>query len=307
MDVVTHYEIYQYTLSYHPPFPNRNGFLLHLIHKDKEGWGEIAPLPGRNRETLAQAIEQLLYILRDLDAPLPSLFPSVSFGLFSALNYQPAKQALPLCALLAGTVEQILKKAEIAFREGFTCAKVKISGLPLHIIPELIHHLRKQFTLRIDANRAFSFKEAMQICSNCKEYDFDYIEEPIYELDQLKNFSYPFALDESLLELDQLPITSHLKSLVFKPSVMGADRECLSYARNHKIIFSSACETGVGILGIASLAASLPVQLNPLGLDTYRFLNRDILCSPLDFYNGNLLLPDVIHVDTKQLKAVAHS
>ncbi|MDP0406132.1 o-succinylbenzoate synthase, partial [Glaesserella parasuis] len=33
----------------------REGLIIHLQHADKEGWGEIAPLPEFSQETLAEA------------------------------------------------------------------------------------------------------------------------------------------------------------------------------------------------------------------------------------------------------------
>jgi len=299
MDVVKSFVLYRYILPYDPPFPEREGLLLRIFHPEGEGWGEIAPLPGRSRETLSQALEQLLYVLTEEKSI--SLFPSVAFGLFSAQQHtQSLKSPLPLSALLAGTPEQIIAKAEKASSQGYTSAKIKITGIPLSIAKELIQHVGRQFNLRIDANRAFSFQEAMRLCEECGLHGIEYVEEPTYELDQLEHFNYPFALDESLIEMNTLPKNSYFKAIVWKPSVMGI--EC---AKEKKLILSSACETGIGILGIASLAATFK-DIQPLGLDTYRFLPQDILSTPLDFSSGYIHPPASIHVNTKMLQEIAH-
>jgi O-succinylbenzoate synthase len=277
MDAIAMFRLYRYTLPYDPPFPERSGLLLFDQHTKM--WGEIAPLPGRSRETLAQAQEQLVDVLNG--KPSESLFPSVAFGLFCA-RQTPTQKTLPLSALLAGSPEQILDRARIAWAQGYTSAKVKISHLSLETAAELIQQLRTLFCLRVDANRAFSFKDAMQLCEKCGGHGWDYIEEPTYELDRLKDFSYPFALDESLLEMQELPDTPYFKAIVWKPSVMHFPN-----IQKKKLILSSACETGVGILGIASLAMTLP-EIHPLGLDTYRFLPQDILSARLDFSTGSL-------------------
>lgn len=316
---MTHFKIYRYTLPYQIPFQERTGFLLHLFHCQKEGWGEIAPFPGRSRETPAQALEQLLCVLsnskfvldeirlRKSKAKCPiALFPSVAFGLFSALNDQTIRKTLPLCALLTGSLEEIVTKAEIAFQQGYVSAKIKISHLPLKTIEELVSFLGKRFTLRLDANRAFSFKDAMQWGRCFKSGVLEYIEEPTFELDKLDSIPYPFALDESLLELNELPTTPHFKTIIFKPSVMGGYKECLMWAKKKRIVFSSACETGIGILGIAGLASLIPIQASALGVDTYRFLSRDILSSPLDFSSGIFSWPQKVNIDTHMLQEIAY-
>src|SRR5579862_706893 len=211
MDVVKSFVLYRYILPYDPPFPEREGLLLRIFHPEGEGWGEIAPLPGRSRETLSQALAQLLYVLTE-EKSIP-LFPSVAFGLFSARQHtQSLKSPLPLSALLAGTPEQIIAKAEKASSQGFTSVKIKITDIPTTLAAELIQHVSRLFySIRIDANRAYSFQEAMHLCEECGMHRVEYIEEPTYELEQLEQFNYPFALDESLIEMDILPKNSYFK------------------------------------------------------------------------------------------------
>src|SRR5579862_4312966 len=184
-EVLTPFVLYRYILPYDPPFPEREGLLLRIFHPEGEGWGEIAPLPGRSRETLSQALAQLLYVLTE-EKSIP-LFPSVAFGLFSARQHtQSLKSPLPLSALLAGTPEQIIAKAEKASSQGFTSVKIKITDIPTTLAAELIQHVSRLFySIRIDANRAYSFQEAMHLCEECGMHRVEYIEEPTYELEQL--------------------------------------------------------------------------------------------------------------------------
>lgn len=296
------YKLYKYTLPFLPPFKERSGLVLHLIDR---GWGEIAPFPGRNRETLEQAQEQLIHALKDLGQRTEPLYPSVAFGLFSALNHRSESRSVPLCALLVGSPDQILTKAHQAAREGFKCAKVKVSDFSVNDSINIIQQLSPLFSLRVDANRAFSFEEAVQIGAQCP--GIEYIEEPTHALDKLEEFPYPFALDESLLELAELPVNPQFTTIIFKPSMLGGWEECLSYAIDHrkKIVFSSLCETGIGIAGIASLSLSMPFATSALGVDTYRFLPQDILKERLDFQDGHLILPNTLAVDTHLLQEIA--
>ncbi len=286
------YRIFSYSLPYHPPFAERHGLLVCI---NEMQWGEIAPLPGRNRETLAQAYDQLLLAMHCLshNLSLPSLLPSVAFGIHSALQPACRPRTIPLSALLTGSPREILQQAEEASRRGFTSAKVKVSHLPHHEIRPLLQELSAHFSLRIDANRAFSYAQA------CALFDVpcEYIEEPTYEIDSLAHFPHPLALDESALELNDFP---PMKAIVIKPSTIGGYQECLELVQRAgaKVVLSSACESGVGIVSIAQL----PWIIEPLGLDTYRYLHHDLLRTPLDFSSNTLTLPLILDVNTSLLK-----
>lgn len=305
-DPITPFKLYRYTLDYKPPFSKRSGLLLRIFDYHAPGWGktqrwgEIAPLPGRSQETLAEAEEQILAIMRG-EKP-QYVYPSIHFALYCVQN-PPPPTSIPLSALLAGTPEQIIIKAREAVTQGYTSAKIKISGMLFETAVDLIEQLRPLFRLRVDANRAFSFKDAMKLCEKCGAHGLDYIEEPTYELDRLEEFCYPFALDESLLEMKTLPVNPYFKALIWKPSVMHRDA-ILPLATNKEVILSSACESGIGMLGLASYAATLK-KVHPVGLDTYRFLNDDVLYSKHDFSKGHFL-PVTMYVNLNQLKEIAY-
>ena len=304
MDAIN-FRLYRYDVSYAAPFSQRSGILLQLFRNGKESWGELAPFPGRSKETLSEALEQLLSILKNGSTPA-QVYPSVSFALFSAYAAPFFSKHFPLCALLAGSVEQILHKAERACVQGYTCAKVKIAGLDKQTACLLLKELRPYFSLRVDANRTFSFQEALAFCEDAEAHAWEYIEEPTYELDKLEHFPFSFALDESLLDLKALPQNPKCTTLILKPSIIGGHDACLRYTtQNKRIILSSACETAVGILGIAALASSLDIQ-TPLGLDTYRFMQDDLLLYPLDFSTAQLRVPQQICVNTSQLREIAY-
>jgi hypothetical protein len=71
------------------------------------------------------------------------------------------------------------------------------------------------------------------------------------------------------------------------------------------LILSSACETGIGILGITTLAHALGVT-EPLGLGTYPFIQKDVLESPLNFGGSSLSIIEKVCVKTPFLKKIAH-
>ncbi|WP_160744203.1 o-succinylbenzoate synthase [Serratia symbiotica] len=77
----------------------RDGLLVRLQQGERQGWGEIAPLPEFSQETLAQATQAALAWLKSWQvgkAPADSPLPSVAFGLSCALA--ECEQRLPLQA-----------------------------------------------------------------------------------------------------------------------------------------------------------------------------------------------------------------
>jgi len=295
----TEYKIFAYTLPLLQPFGKREGLILEINNaQGGKSWGEIAPLPGRSRETLKEALEQLTAALKG--ETLPALFPSVQFGLQSALSWHTPQQPIPVCALLAGTPDEIRNQAEQAKRSGYKTAKVKLAHLPIAVARQLILELQSQFHLRIDLNRALSFDKTTELFSEI-EPSYAYIEEPTREIQRLGQFPFPFALDESLLELSEIPATSHLKALVIKPSLIALP------ATKSSIVLSSSFETGIGILGIMHLAAELGLQDTAHGLDTHRFLEHDLLIEPLQFKDGCVHAPKKVALNYNLLHEVAHA
>lgn len=134
----------------------RDGFCVHLQQGEREGWGEIAPLPGFSLETLDEAQAALMawtYEWREgADPALPDV-PSAAFGISCALaeldgslpdaaNYRAA----PLCtgdpdelfALLSAMPGEKVAKIKVGLYEAVRDGMVV--NLLLEAIPDL--HLR---------------------------------------------------------------------------------------------------------------------------------------------------------------------
>ncbi|MBS0652250.1 MAG: o-succinylbenzoate synthase [Verrucomicrobia bacterium] len=309
MDAVASWRLYHYTLPLSTFSDKREGLILQTTFADGAcGWGEIAPLPERSKETLDEAKEQLLQALHGKLRSPP--FPSVAFGLECALTpYKAPRVRFPLWALLAGTPKAIHEKAIRAELEGFRAIKIKVSNLSPSDAEQAIRPLIGKFQLRIDVNRAWSFDQAVEFFSQFPKSAIACIEEPTHELDRLHDFPFPFALDESLSEIPFSKIAAfpHLTTLIIKPTVTGG-----SYALKileqlgKQIIFTGAFESGIGTAQIAIFAHRLNLMENPLGLDTYRFLKEDLLQSPLDFSQGTLQLPSQFNLNLQHLAEVAH-
>jgi o-succinylbenzoate synthase len=291
----------------------RNGFILRLIDPfGKERWGEIAPLPGRSKENIQQAFEQLLKIFTEGKVN-EELLPSVQFGLESALAFPPPPTTAPLYAFLDGNPDEILQRAEVAYSKGYTVAKVKISSFKVDLALKLLHSLKNRFRLRIDCNRAFSFEEAKDLFSHFHPNSLDYVEEPTFEIVRLVDFRFPFALDETVFDCFTLPLQtySHLYGFILKPTILGGKKECarfVQYAEKHhlKVVFSPAFESGLGLLQILSVAKHFNLLSEPLGLDTHRYLAQDLLFPSVNFDTPKIALIHSPKVNTDLLQEITH-
>ncbi len=148
----------------------RDGLFIRLQEGEREGWGEISPLPGFSVETLEEAQMALLawaQAWRDgAEPPLPTQ-PSVAFGISCAqaelggeLPQAADYRAAPLCS---GDPDELF--ARLAAMPGEKVAKVKVGlweavrdGMVVNLLLEAIPDLQ----LRLDANRAWTPLKAQQ-------------------------------------------------------------------------------------------------------------------------------------------------
>ena len=246
------------------------------------------------------------------------LFPSVRFGLETAVLQLVSRQRkTPLrnlisskaidkvlvCALLSGTNEVILEKAATIRTDGFKTAKLKVGRQTIEDDITLVRAVREKtgtpIALRLDANRAWNVEQATTFMDGVKDCNIEYIEEPtqdylgILQLCNRAKNSIPIALDESLgsvTTLDQLP---GVEAIVLKPTMLGLERTVQLARRAAKLgmkaIESSSFESGLGLLTLAELAATLKgAHSTPAGLDTGKFLAGDVLPAPLTITRGRI-------------------
>lgn len=244
--------------------PLKNGNLREgLILQWGDRFGEIAPLPGFSKETLEEAQNETLQWLKSQQEPT---LPSVRFGIACAQKSLRSVR-LPLCAL--------------GPRTGFSTVKLKLGHLSLTDAISLVKEHCAQARLRLDCNRAWTLAEGLEFASHFKPTDFAYLEEPVQSFEELIAFSkathFPIALDESIhADWSQIP---SLKAIVVKPTVVGSIPQIPPHL---DLVLSSAYESGLGLLHIANLANNTL----PIGLDTYRALEDDILMNPIDCSSG---------------------
>ena len=235
-------------------YGSKEGFLLH----EDGAWSEVSPLPGRSKESLDDALQQLKALKEGYKGPL---FPSVAFGLFG-LTAPPISKA-PVCLFLMGTPEEILKQAQKNF--GCTTAKIKLSVFDLPTAIFLVNILKQDFRLRVDIGHNWEKEKILKFCSHFNPQDFEFIEDPGHDVSP-----FPMASDDAQLG----------SSVVWKPMVRGLPPQ------QAPVILSSSYESGIGLHHIAALAQAQAIPSHPLGIGTFTHLQEDLLQDPLEIRDG---------------------
>ena len=275
----------------------RDGLFVHLQEGEREGWGEISPLPGFSLESLDDARDALLAWVTAWRSgeqrSLPGL-PAVDFGISCALA--ELEGILPLAAdyrtapLCTGDPDELF--AVLTAMPGEKVAKIKVGlyeavrdGMVANLLLEAIPDLR----LRLDANRAWTPLKAQQFAKYVDPAFRDriaFLEEPCkIRADSLafaRETGIAIAWDESLREADfQFTAEPGVSAVVIKPSLTGSldkVREQVATARGLGLmaVISSSIESSLGLSQLARIAAWLTPQTVP-GLDTLNLMQTQLL------------------------------
>ena len=275
----------------------RDGLLVRLALGEREGWGEISPLPGFSLESLDKACDSLLaWVIAWRDGGEPALpeLPSVAFGLSCALAELDGSlpeaadyRAAPLCT---GDPDELF--AQLAAMPGEKVAKVKVGlyeavrdGMVVNLLLEAIPDLR----LRLDANRAWTPLKAQQFAKYVKpelRSRIAFLEEPCKtRADSLafaRDTGIAIAWDESLREPDfQFIAEPGVSAVVIKPTLTGSlekvrQQVAAAHALGMTATISSSIESSLGLSQLARIAAWLTPHTVP-GLDTLSLMQAQLL------------------------------
>ncbi|XBS68615.1 o-succinylbenzoate synthase [Acerihabitans sp. KWT182] len=285
----------------------RAGLLVRLEDGPRSGEGEIAPLPGFSRETLPQAADAALGLLRRWvdEAPVPleaglrhgedamAIPPSAAFGFSCALaeleerlpsqaNYRSA----PLCR---GDGDDFIRR--LAGTPGTNLAKVKVGLTDEREESRQINRLLAALPalhLRLDANRSWSCSAAAAFAQGLDTSlrgRIDFIEEPCAtsaeSLAFARDTGIAIAWDETAREAGFYPRPQPgVAALIIKPTLTGSLERCervVEQARQAGLtaVISSAIESSLGLTQLARLAYALTPGVLP-GLDTLSTLGAQL-------------------------------
>jgi len=336
----------------------RSGLILRVAAEDGvEGVGEIAPLPGASGESIdaaqlfaTQWMEWICgkgvscarpvldHVLSGMSWRGPGILPpSVQFGVDCAVLdllargegmtvaetlSQAHRSCVAVNALLAGPLDDVGDVAGRLVQKGYSAFKLKVGRGDRESELRAAFRVREAIgpgaRLRLDANRAWHFEEAVDIAAGFSEAHIDYIEEPLRDASRLPEFvratGVTIALDESLSDprLDWRALAFCAGAFVVKPTLLGgldalAALDALVAEGSIPLVISSCFESGVGLACLAQRAASLRSADTHAGLGTGAWFGEDAAAFTPMAAGGHIVVEDAaaIRPDFTRMREVA--
>lgn len=297
------------------------------------GYGDCAPLRGSGTETLSRAKQALRQILgacagrdwrwfehqsrRWLAAPAALAAVETAFldvlaqqaGVPVSLLMNPAGDGVVAVNGSLGPADNgACARADEAVEAGYRVLKLKMGMTPLaselEWIRELQQRLPRGVGLRLDANGAWSFQQAVIVLDALGRRSIDALEEPLSDPDPASlgllqhRVPWPLALDESLPRMVgrchayRLPV----RRIVIKVPVYGGIRSALgmaerAYAQDVEVVVTTLADNAVGRLAALHCAAALK---HPAvhGLATHDWFREDVGWAPRPRW-GALAVPAI--------------
>lgn len=305
-------------------YTERRIWLVTISDGERIGVGECAPLPNLSCDDIPNYTEVLRRFCDEvertgeLDTEALRDYPSMLFGLETALMdvrckmedgrsllfdnaFSRGEVGIPINGLVwMGSFEEMRERIEQKLAQGFHCVKLKIGAIDFNAELELVRRIRERFSLhevelRVDANGAFPFEEALYKMELLSQYALHSIEQPI-KAKQWANMAelcrespLPIALDEELIGVNdpdqkrQMLNIIRPRYIILKPSLHGGMmgvREWIDIANDMGIgsWITSALESNIGLNAIAQLAADIygPHIRMPQGLGTGQLFTDNI-------------------------------
>jgi o-succinylbenzoate synthase len=302
-----------------------------IVLKDEEsnrtGIGECGLLPGLSvddQPNYESTLQSLVDAINNGN-PIPELneWPSIKFGLeiakahfnsgkierLIANDFSQNQKPIPINGLVwMGPFEEMKTQIEEKIKAGFDCIKLKIGAIDFEDELRLLKHIRNNFSptdieIRVDANGAFSIKDALEKLKRLSDYHLHSIEQPIKngQWDEMAELCaqtpLDIALDEELIGVPKakqkkLIETIQPQAIILKPSLIGgweASNHWIGLAEEHGAYWwlTSALESNIGLNAIAQYASHKHTT-RPQGLGTGQLYTNNF-SSPLLIQKGHLI------------------
>lgn len=327
---------HKYLLEFKRPSGTSRGIMTEketwfivLEENGKKGIGECGILRGLSADDRDDYEAQLKWTCDNINLGEAELwkalleFPSIQFGVemaFLSLKSQNPYVLFPsdfTTNVRSIDINGLVWMGESAFMkqqiedklaEGFNCIKLKIGAIDFEKELELLAFIRSHFSpeeieIRVDANGAFSSKEALDKLKQLNQFQLHSIEQPIKKGNisdmalLCEQTPFPIALDEELIgvfsfeEKEKLLQKIKPQYIILKPSFIGGFRgtqEWITLADKYNIGWwiTSALESNIGLNAIAQWTF-LQNSKMPQGLGTGALYTNNIDC-PLEVKNGQL-------------------
>ena len=306
------YEITERVLHFKQPATTSRGtyntrkiWLIHLDDGVCKGIGECAPLPdlscdaGPDYATMLDLFCQSFCETGEIDYDAMRTYPSMLFGLETAVlslkssrlsppishplfdtAFSRGEEGIPINGLVwMGDYDEMLKRMEEKLEKGFRCVKLKIGAIDFQQELDLIKRIRDRFSfheveLRLDANGAFPYEEALYKLELLSQYAIHSIEQPIKAkqwslmAELCRESPLPIALDEELIGVNDLEMKRHMlniikpRYIILKPSLHGGMQGCREWIQIAREMcigswITSALESNIGLDAIAQFASDV--------------------------------------------------
>ena len=312
----------------------RRSWFVEVTDGDYCGVGECAPLPNLSCDALSpeQYVKVLRQFCDEVERTGEINFealrdyPSMLFGLETALldvrckrkegrcekeegrcpilfdtAFTRGEEGIPINGLVwMGTYEEMLQRMETKLEQGYHCIKLKIGAIDFDQEVALLKRIRERFShrdveLRLDANGAFPYDEALYKLELLSQYAIHSIEQPIKAgqwalmAELCREAPLRIALDEELIGVNnpdqkrQMLRIIKPAYIILKPSLHGGMvgcREWIEIAREEGIgsWITSALESNVGLNAIAQFCSDVYGEriTVPQGLGTGQLFTDNI-------------------------------
>ena len=247
------------------------------------GFGEVAPWPNFDTESISQCLDLLnsfagdLYKLNAYLKELAGGFPCLRAALSSCRHWAEIVNFNQKTSWAGLVTDPTPENIERKIAEGFKTLKLKIyPHTSFSNIKSLISAAPKNIIFRLDANGSLNLPEAEQwVNFALSSNQVEFIEQPL----PVNHPGYN-QLDTKKVALDESFISPHKFSwagpVVVKPSLVGDWDVFLAWRKTHsnKVIYSSVFETAFGRQAALWLAHLNPA-VGTVGFDTLNQFKDD--------------------------------
>lgn len=280
--------------------PAHRSVWVRLIDADGlEGWGEAPATPyyGETVETVLAIGGRLEGALVDAAAGDPFALERIERGLEGAIGYNPAAKAAvsaalhdligkrlgipvwrlwgldpadaPLSSFTIGIDEPEVMRSKIREAAGYPILKIKVGTPRDEEVLRLIREEAPEARLWVDANTAWTAREAVARIPMLEEYRVEMMEQPLHPADMegfrilhRANSRIPVIADESCRTTADIPgLVGAVDGINIKLSKCGSLREAIRMvhtARAHHL------RVMIGCMIESTLGIAAAVQLTPL-------------------------------------------
>lgn len=217
----------------------------------------MSKIPGYNQAAKA-GLDMALWGLRAKLVGLP---------LYKYLGLDPQRAPKTSYTIGIADLATMKHKTEVALERGYDILKVKLGTAEDIKIIEMIRNLAPKAKIRVDANAAWRLEEALATLNVIKDFDIEFVEEPLLLDSSLQDYQnlyenspLPLMADESCKTLQDIPYCArYFHSINLKHTKTGGLTEALrmiNAARAHKLEIMLGCftETSISITAFAHLS-----------------------------------------------------